>query len=296
MKRPLIMMLFLAALLHAQSPGHVTGRVTGQRGQPVRAEISVIAAGAGIRMSTSFTDDRGGFAIDVPTGNVVLLARADGYVSEQQNIGVRPGRGNVPVHFSLSQSGSVLGQVIDTNGSPVAGARVWLVYRGEARSWRLGEESGDEPTDAYGNFTVPVVAQDRPFMLLAESDEYLLSSSGTMILRGKEMPGVLLLLSRRGTTISGRVVDSFRQPVSGAEVQLRSDPADTEFTTEQRNSLAFARKMHKKIVSGPDGLYAFTGVPSGRVVVSASERGRRGAAEATTSDGQPLTIDLVLSQ
>jgi hypothetical protein len=240
------------------------------------------------------TDEQGSFEIDAPVGGVLLVARSEGYVSEQRNVLVRPGRGNVPVHFTLSPSGSVLGRVVDLNGHGVAGARVWLLYRGAERSWSLAEESGGEETDEFGYFTIPVVAQGRPFVLLAENDTWLLSSSGTITLRGRELSGITLLLSRRGSTVSGRVVDSLGQPVPGAEVRLRAIPSDTEFTAEQRMSVAFARTMHKAAVAGPDGFYTFASVPGGRVVVTTDANRRRAAAEATISSGQPATLNLVL--
>ncbi len=292
--KQLLALTLVTASLFAQTTGRVTGRVTAHGGQPLRAEISAITAGIGIGISTFSTDDRGAFAIEAPIGNVVLIVRADGYASEQHEIGVRPGQGNAPLRMSLSPAGTISGRVVDLNGSGVGGARVWLVYRGAQRSWRLGEESGGEPADAAGNFTISVVAQDRPFVLLAESEEYLVSSTRPMVLRGQELPGVSLLLSRRGSSVSERVVDASGRPVADAEVRLRVIPGDAEISPEQHMSAAFARSLHRTAVSGPDGSYRFSGVPAGQAVLSSGAFGDRAALDLTVTTEQLTNVELRL--
>jgi hypothetical protein len=181
---------------------------------------------------------------------------------------------------------------VDAAGNRVAGARVWVQYRGETEFWRSSDEVGGEQTDASGFFQVPVVAQGKPFVLHAEAEGWLLSSSQTMLLRTPALTEVLLLLDRRGTTVSGRVLDSAGRPVPNAKVQLRASPAAHVFSMEQKQSIAFARTLNRLTRTGEDGSYVFRGVPAGRVVVAADSQNLRGNAEVeATSDS---TVDVTL--
>ena len=148
-----------AAIASAQSVGTVHGRVVAEAsGQPLQASVMVIAAGAGVRLNTVRADDQGAFAVEAPIGRVQVIAHADGYSSEQVQVVVPPMRGNANVSFSLKAAGSVSGRVVDAARNGVAGARVWLQYRGEANFWLSADEVGGEETDASGSFRLPVVA------------------------------------------------------------------------------------------------------------------------------------------
>ena len=292
------MKLLLAALcasasLCAQTSARIAGRITSGRA-PLRGEVIAVVNGGPIRIMPVATDAQGEFTIEVSSGRVLLLAKADGYVSEERELVARPGTGNPAVHFVLAPAGSVSGRVFDENGAGVAGARVWLDYRGEARRWRLAEEAGGEAADNFGYFTIPAAAQGRPFVLHAECEGWLMSSSGTLNLSGSEMKGVVLLLSRHGASVRGRVVDALGNSLGGAEVRLRSIAAQDEFTAEQRASPAFARSTNKRTVSAADGSYVFTGVPVGQVVVTANVGSRRAAGQATTAVGREPEILLTL--
>jgi hypothetical protein len=293
MKRLLITALCAVAGTYGQMT-QVTGRITGEGGQPLGGEVTVVRNGRGVSITSSVTDARGAFAVEVPAGRLLLIANADGYVSQHREVLAFPARPNSPVHFVLSPAGAVSGRVVDSLGNPVAGARVWLSYRGEAQAWRRADEAGGEQTDAAGRFTIPVVAQGKPFVLHAEADGWLLSSSGTTLLRGPELQGVLLLLSRRGTSVSGRVTDEGGRPVEGAVVRLRTTPGEGDFTPEQRSLPAFARNVIKLGVTGPDGSFAFAGVPSGRVVITAESGTRRGSAEAAVSVTAASRLDVTM--
>ena len=280
------------ASAYGQSTATLTGRVLAEGSS--RAAITVVTTGVGVRLKTIELDDRGTFSIEVPVGSALIIARADGYASEQREVTVRPGRASPPLNFSLSRAGSVSGRVVDPAGQGVAGARVWVQYRGEGGRWRSAEEIGGEPTDTLGNFTIPAVAQERPFVLYAESENWLLSSSQTMMIRTPGLPGVLLLMTRRGTRVTGRVLDSGGRPVADAHVQLRSIPPDNEFAADQRQSIAFARAMNRSVMSRADGSYSFEGVPGGRVVIIAHQQNRRTASETEITSEGVTRVDLSL--
>ena len=293
MRKSILLLACCASIAPAQTVGTVQGRVVAEgSGQPLQASVMVVAAGAGVRLSSVRADDQGAFATEAPIGRVQVVVHADGYASEQVQVVVLPGRGNANVSFSLKAAGSVSGRVVDAVGNGVAGARVWLQYRGEAQSWRSSDEMGGEETDVSGVFRIPVVAQGKPFVLHAEADGWLLSSSRTMSLRTPPLTEVLLLLSRRGTTVSGRVLDAGGRPVGNAEVQLRAAPADHVFSTEQRQSIAFARTMNRLTRTEDDGSYVFRGVPAGRVVVAAHAKDLRGNVEVEAASD--LRVDVTV--
>jgi hypothetical protein len=237
-------------------------------------------------------DRSGAFSIEVPIGAAVVVARADGYASVQREVAVRAGHTNPALNFSLPRAGSVSGRVVDPSGAPVAGARVWVQYRGEAQTWRLAEEIGGEPADALGNFTIPIVAQGRPFVLHAESDKWLPSSSQNMMIRTPDLQGVLLLLSSRGSSVAGRILDSSGRPVAGADVQLRAIRANSG--SPGPDSIAFSRSMNRHAISQADGSYSCEGIPAGQVVVTARQQNQRAAAEAATVSGTLTSLDLSL--
>jgi hypothetical protein len=293
LKTSVVTVIGAFATLYAQSAGIITGRVIAEGGQQtLSATITAVTTGPRVHLKNVTADDRGAFTIEAPPGPAMIVARADGYASEQRELFVRPGRANPNLNFSLPPATSLAGRVVDQTGAGVAGARVWLDYRGGARAWRFAEETGGEQADAFGNFTIPIVAQGRPFVLHAESEGWLLSSSQTMTVRSQELRGVLLLLSRRGSSVSGRVLDSGGRAVSGAHVHLRAVPADSEFTTDQRYSFAFSRSMNRMAVSRQDGSFSFEGVPEGHVVLTANADNRRAASETDTTPGRQTTIDL----
>lgn len=283
-----------AAAVFAQTTTRITGRITTGRAEAVRGEVLAITTGGTVRISPVPSDSQGLFTMDLNPGRVLLVAQAPGYVSEEKEIVVRAGPGNSPVHFALSPAGSVSGRVIEAAGAGVAGARVWVLYPGESRRWRLAEETGGERADDFGYFTLPAVAQGRPFVLQADAEQWLPSSSGTLMLRSQEMPGVLLLLSRRGAVVRGRVVDAAGNAIAGAQVRLRCLPADEEFTADQRLSPGFAHNTNKTATSGSDGSYAFAAVAAGQIIVTAQGAGRRAAAEALITTGHDAEITLTL--
>ena len=289
----LALLLVACAFIAFGQAGTISGQVLAEGSRkPLEASLTIVSASNGLRLQTVRSNEQGAFTLEAPVGKVSILARADGFASEQVDVMVRPGRGNADVSITLTPAGSVSGRVVDSSGNAVRGARVWLQYRGEGNAWRSSDEAGGEETDASGFFEVPVVAQRKPFLLHAEADGWLLSTSETMFLRTPALPEVLLLLSRRGVTIGGRILDSAGRPVADADVQLRALPANHVFSAEQRHSMAFARTMTRSVRTRSDGSYTFTGVPTGRVVISARTLDLRGNVDAEVASN--LHVDLTV--
>lgn len=285
-----------ATLAYGQTSAaiRVTGVVRAFSGEILQGEVSAFNASNGLQVTVARIAENGTYDINLPAGNLTLTARADGFVSEQRDIAVRSNDRNLHVDFMLTPAGSVEGHVVDGSGSPVPGARVWLTYPGERAAWRRAEEAGGEEADAFGAFRIPVVARNRPFVLHAENDSWLMSSSGVLKLTDGDLQGIILVLSRRGTTITGRVVDPTGRPAAGATVHLRIRPDDSEYSDEQRQTHAFARNVQKFATTNADGGFAFTGVPGGSIFISAELAGARASTDLTSASGRESAILLTL--
>jgi hypothetical protein len=296
MNRYAILLLCFAMGRLAGQPatGRLTGDLRSDDGQPVAGEVMVVTPGAGVRMNVFRTDGQGAFTLVAPAGRVVVVARADDHISVEREITVRPGAANPTLHFTLAPAGTVSGRVYDEQGAAVPGARVWVSYRGGQRTWQFADEGGPVDADAFGYFSLPLVARGRPFLLHVESEDRLPSTSGPFTMRSAGMPGAVLMAGRRGGSVGGKVTDSAGLPVGGALVRLRVLPDEGEFPAEQKQSMAFLKSTHKTMRSAPDGSYLFAGVPSGRTVVTAQDGNRRAGAEVRVQSGAAVDLTLEL--
>lgn len=157
------------------------------------------------------------------------------------------------------RAGAIWGRLLDREGSPVVGARIfWTAYRGEEETL-ADETEGTDPkvlgegktgkdgrfrvalADAAGSVSLRIQAAGLPEAFLAGPFD----PSDSVDLPDVELPGA--------ARVAGRVVDEKNQPVSGARVRLRSSGAfadsDVLFCAEAR--------------SGADGSFAAANVPDG---------------------------------
>src|SRR3989449_1515678 len=112
---PIILSVFLAlpALLAAQEPVTITGKVTSDAGQPLgQVEVAIPTMGLG-----ALTKEDGGYAIVVPGARVsgqtvTVAARRLGYKSQSAQITLTPG--GVTHDFTLAANPLQLGEVVVT--------------------------------------------------------------------------------------------------------------------------------------------------------------------------------------
>jgi hypothetical protein len=272
----------------------VTGRIT-SNGQPIQGEIIVVDVARQVRMLTFRSDSLGAFDFEiVPGPRTVVVAKADGCVSAERELMPAAG-GHANLNFTLSPAGSISGRVINEAGAGVAGAVARVHYPGERRSYQFADELGESITDDFGNFTLPFVAEDRPFVVEAETTDRLPSVSRMLTFQRATASGVVVTLGRMGQVVRGKVFDAAGAPAGGVNVRMRCLPAAGEFSSEELTSASFLLRSNKRTTTGPDGGYEFRGVPAGRVMVVASRPGAKPVkAEGTSEPGGTLNIDLTL--
>jgi RNA polymerase sigma factor (sigma-70 family) len=174
----------------------ITGRVFDRDGHPL--------ARASVRMDYVFlpspgattTDSAGRFRIaNAAAGETVLTAQAAVHAPEMMSINIRPGL--APVEFRLGPGRSIRGQVVDSQGRPIAGAIVGAFqWRGhQTLDWRAD-------TDADGRFRWDDAPIDE-FSVSAGKTGYL---SGTLLLRPSDKEPVMTL--RRSLRLKGTVTDA----------------------------------------------------------------------------------------
>ncbi len=273
---------------------NITGRIT-SKGQPVQGEIIVLDVARQLRLQSFRTDSIGNFAFDiVPGPRTIIVAKADGCVSEEREL-VPPQGGHAQLNFNLSGIGSVSGQVIDEAGAGVPAAVVRIRYPAQRRSYQFSDELGESVTDAFGNFTLPFVAEDRPFVIEAETADRPPSASRVLTLARATASGVVVTVGPTGHIIRGKIFNEEGAPAAGVTVRMRCLPPAGKPSTEERTSVGFLSRSNGRMTTRPDGAYEFRGVPAGRVIVVASRPGTKPVkGEGIASQGATLNIDLVL--
>jgi beta-lactamase regulating signal transducer with metallopeptidase domain len=184
----------------------VTGRVLDASGHPVKWARAIIGHDTwGTNPPTTTTNEQGEFTLEnCVAGPSIITVQAEGFAPRIQEVRIE--ERTVPVEFRLTEPGSLLRvRVVDVQGKPVAGARIF------ADTWR-GHRSINfrTDTDANGRFEWRSAPKDVVLYDLLKQD----------YMRGRLVP---LTASEREQTVilypelkvSGRVTDARTgQPVT----------------------------------------------------------------------------------
>ncbi|HEY8145317.1 MAG TPA: carboxypeptidase regulatory-like domain-containing protein, partial [Kofleriaceae bacterium] len=240
----------------------IRGRVVDHGGKPVAGARVTFKARMGERpidseqtapIGEATSDESGGFDIEVPSGDLKLIAEAGDVRGQTVLTGVVPGHEPADVIIRLAAGASLAGVVVDTAGAAASGAEVRLTVVGG--DGPVGERTAT--SDGSGAFRFEHLAPGTA-TLEARGDGGVSPPLAVKLPDGSDRTGVRLVLAA-AASIKGRVVDGKGTPVAGATVM--ATPAKSKIKPP-------------RIVSGADGGFVLEGLAAGtKHVVQARQEG-----------------------
>jgi hypothetical protein len=233
--------------------------------------------------STSLlTDANGDYEfLGVPTGNfTVTAADSTSGLTSSVTSGLPANASVVVVNIALPPSGTVAGQVVDSNGAPVASTFVALT------SIQIPFDRF-QTTDAAGNFSFPHVPVDA-FLVQAIDKQFIAAATATDYLTTDgQISRYTLSLPPLGM-VNGKIFNS-----DGVTPATNSTVAVQSFD----NNGPFAPRFPQFLSADSNGNFQATGIPAGGILVSAflsNTPASAGRADGTLTASQPANINVTL--
>ncbi len=226
-----------------------------------------------------FFDEEGRFSIStVEAGEATIYARASGYAPTFQHIPyVEPDGVTGGIQFRLSPGASIEGVVLNFEGAPVAGARIFLAARVDDWMIRQGSGYGAVATsDANGAFTIDSVGDDLS-KITAVHPDYPNTTVDVSLALGQATTVEIVMTG--GATIEG-TVSANGVPMANQHVYIQSNQGGG----------------HQSTQSDANGFYTIEKVAAGEISVHARIQ-RDGATKTqsktvTVQGGYTTTVDL----
>jgi large repetitive protein len=290
--RPLIEPLEARQLLSAALTGNVTGLVTDTSGNPLSdARVRLVPQTAGPAYSAT-TDSSGDYVVNnVLDGDYTVKVRDQGYIPnaslpELLDVTLVGADNPAPtVQLTPIASGTVSGQVTDSNGNPVADASVRLVlsnYVPPAMAAELHASSEaafaagalqtgfidaggygiTATTDANGDYIINDVLVDSYYVRARDTGFTANTSASFTVAAGSNTAPTVQLFAITHGTVTGQITDASGNPLSGAGVVL--EPATAAGPNIQ---------SHYTAITNANGDYSIKNVLAGAYTVSGGKTG-----------------------
>jgi len=282
--------------------GSVGGVVTDAKtNEPIPyAEVSVLPRGNPMRAMftgspSAQADAAGKFTVSgVQPGEYGILAIAPGYAASDANADdtkftIPEEGGLVARDVALKAAGVLTGIIRDSNGEPVAGARVRTRLapqprsegeggrrggrggRGRRMAGMLPGGSGADLSDQQGRFVIEDVGSDQRWIVEAEADDFVATESDPVSVAPGDTKEVNLVLSGGGT-LEGRVLDDRGGFVAGVRVQVGHIPA--ERAAQRLSAWEVDRYLDPRVLfTDEDGRFRADNLRPGITVVKAEREG-----------------------
>ena len=201
-------------------------------GAEIRAEANIRTEPAGASPdSPTVSETDGAFTLDSarPDGAYRLLVNATGYA---RTVHLLPpsDRSAVadPARIVLTRGEQVRGKVVDTDGSPVAGAQVRLRWprKDQKNTWILKAEDAAEmvTTGTGGEFEFPRVESGQYSLRIWHEDYVKLHGRRVDVIDSDDIVDVGTFTLTRGSEIFGTVTQAGGSPAAGATVSVDHGP------------------------------------------------------------------------
>ena len=259
--------------------GELGGVVTGG-GNPLENVVLLITTGTFDYQTV--TDGNGRWALTGLDTSVhyTIVASLDGYGSTVRRVRLDPGEPQTNVSIALPFGQSVLlGNVTDTLGKPVAGAKVTAASGAESRSTTTLTDA-----ESLGSYQLPELETNATYSVTIELEGY--ETTTTKIQLGSLTQVENFTLKALAAQISGRVINDSGEPIGGATITL-----DIDTVLEPISSVQTIRE-------GDEGFFSLGLIPPGRyrlTVVQWEHEPTRGelvvtSASQSTLSGEPGPI------
>jgi len=242
--------------------GYIDGLVVMPDGSPA-SDVIVSSGGASV-----LSDATGHFELPVIPKLSAHLVRADS--RDRKRTGqvavsvTASGQRVTSVRLTLSSLGAAEFTVVDMGGQPLPGRAVKLL---DSRFDPCGR--APTTTDALGRARFEGLGVGAVNAQVVNEGEIVDASRGSVSISGEGTTAFgFLRVETRPASISGMVVDGANQPVSGADVELRSPAFVQDLAT---SSCGMQTAVTHRARTGPDGRFRFTAVHPGRVYLVASQ-------------------------
>lgn len=235
-------------------PETVTGKVAdAHTGKPIAGAL--VWSGLPPELPAVRTAEDGTFRLPILTAGRSLGVAAPGYQLPES----QPGQPAKPAAVALKRAAEIRGQVVDTAGTPIAGAAVRI----ERDSFRDKEISSlwyesQHISGADGSFSFRGLLPGRSYLLFARRLGH--GRNGVRVETasdGRPVPARIVL--GPGATVAGRIVDESGNPVEGAEVLMFEETSNSDNVVETR--------------SEPTGAFSFPHLDTGRFRILARRAG-----------------------
>jgi hypothetical protein len=196
--------------------GELGGVVTGG-GNPLENVVLLITTGTFDYQTV--TDGNGRWALTGLDTSVhyTIVASLDGYGATVRRVRLAPGEPQTNVLIALPFGQSVLqGNVTDTLGNPVAGAKVTATSGAESRSTTTLTDA-----ESLGSYQLPQLETNATYSVTIELEGY--ETTTTKIQVGSLTQVENFTLKALAAQISGRVISDDGKPIGGATVRLDID-------------------------------------------------------------------------
>lgn len=289
--RPLIEALEQRQLLS----GTVSGLITDASSNPLSdARVRLISATSGGHSYFATTDASGDYVINhVADGNYLVKARDQGYVPNASDaFTVADGSNTAPtVELTAVVTGTVSGQVTDSNGNPLADAVVHLVLASSfpggtnlpPQISALGDlqtnfiDGGGygmtATTDANGDYVINNVLTGSYYIKAHDAGYTANTTASFTVAAGSNTAPTVQLFAIVFGTVSGQITDGSGNPLSGAQVVLQS-------SVTIGNGSTIGGKRYTATTDA-NGDYVIDNVLAGTYVVAGIDKGYNNNSSAT---------------
>ena len=265
------------------APAEIIGQVTGPGGEPIGdLDLTVFQKERAEKgpfpgpVESPRTDSNGRFRIKGLTeGGWCVYVDQRGYRRERRELEVHAGENRLDIR--LERGAEVEGQVVDSAGQPVPGARLSLEPKEPSvHVYNLGGAS-----DEAGHFLIPRVDPGL-FALRIEAQGFLSSDSTEVPVTGSSVRGLRITLERekdRKGTLSGRILGLDAKGLAQVKAVTAYQPPGTSISSQVNVR----------------GEYRIEGLAPGEWTVSAYTANRRVEVKVhLPADGSEVHLDLEL--